>query len=53
VKRGGAELFARSNKAPAAEDAGEVIGRLHRRSGQSCRFEWIFLGRASPPSPEC
>ena len=41
VKRAG-ELFARGNKAPAAEDAQKVIDDLHRKIGQ-LQVECDFL----------
>ena len=42
VKRAG-ELFARGSKAPAAEDAQQVIDDLHRKIGQLLQVECDFL----------
>ena len=50
VKRAG-ELFARGNKAPAAEDAQKVIDDLHRKIGQ-LQVECDFLA-GQPASPDC
>src|SRR5438270_13801639 len=45
------ELFARGNKAPAADDAQRVIDDLHRNIGQ-LQVERNFMP-GSPSSPAC